>query len=146
MKKIFLTVFLLTPALLLSAQNTSQVLYSSSGGIFAACINESGLIVEKENTAELIDTQPYGLAVIKGGIPAPAPNQRLVFSAEGRYALLLTYTGAGDYLQISEFDIINVKAQGPEGRQIWENIPNGYRLNEWGQVVKLLQHPRTIYI
>ena len=104
------------------AQNGSQTLLRNAGDIIGAYINESGLIAQKEAAVEIIDLKKLGLkGSVLGGLPELRPDQRIVFSGEGYYAAVMTMAPSGDYYEIPEFSIVNVKVSGSEGREIWKD-------------------------
>ena len=108
MKKIFLVSLLLLTMQFAFGQSSSIILHRSSGDIAHAYFNDSGLIVQQELTAEIVDTRYLQLSSSLGEIPQPAVNQRLVFSPMGKYSALLSYQGQGDYFDIPEFQVVEV--------------------------------------
>jgi hypothetical protein len=94
----FVTIFLLTT--LVFAGGKPQLLYQSAGDISQAILSNNGLVIERETSSEIADMRSLGLAQTFVPMPALNSDQRIVFSPNGLYALLLTFTGCGDYLEV----------------------------------------------
>ena len=109
MKKILLVSLILLLMHFAFGQNSSIILHRSSGDISHAYFNDSGLIVQQELTAEMVDTRYLQLSSSLGEIPQPvSTNQRLAFSPLGKFSALITYQGQGDYFDIPEFQVVEV--------------------------------------
>ena len=92
----------------LAAGDNSIQLYRSGDMIFDARLFHTGLLVEYETTAVLADVRSFGVSQAYGLMPPVESHQRIVFSPHGSYAMLLSYTGAGDYYYTEWAEILTL--------------------------------------
>lgn len=103
------TLFVLLIPAAIFAEEKAILLTKSTGDIFKANICSSGLIIQKELSAEITDASIPGFTGALGIIPPCASNQRLAFSDNGEFVLRLTFSGRGDYVTAEKTEMFQVK-------------------------------------